>query len=74
MSSDALGSTESKAGSAHIIGLVMALFFAFGFCTVLVDSALCYVWIGSYAAFVWRQTRFERATGPSLDEGFTIQL
>src|SRR6185436_5758389 len=29
-----------KTGSARVIGLVMALFFAFGFCTVLVDSII----------------------------------
>ena len=29
-----------KAGPARVIGLVMALFFAFGFCTVLVDSII----------------------------------
>jgi FHS family L-fucose permease-like MFS transporter len=40
MQSPALASAESKQRSTHIIGLVMALFFAFGFCTVLVDSII----------------------------------
>ena len=31
---------DAKGGSFHIIGLVMALFFAFGFCTVLVDTII----------------------------------
>src|SRR6267142_5588299 len=31
---------DAKGGSTRIIGLVMALFFAFGFCTVLVDSII----------------------------------
>lgn len=31
---------NSKGGTARIIGLVMALFFAFGFCTVLVDTII----------------------------------
>src|SRR5258705_9982358 len=31
---------HGKGGSARVIGLVMALFFAFGFCTVLVDSII----------------------------------
>src|SRR5262247_478937 len=34
------GSLSSERGSARVIGLVMALFFAFGFCTVLVDSII----------------------------------
>src|SRR5262245_42020733 len=29
-----------RGGSARVIGLVMALFFAFGFCTVLVDTII----------------------------------
>src|SRR5258707_3401802 len=33
-------SANRKGGSARIIGLVMALFFAFGFCTVLVDTII----------------------------------
>jgi len=40
MQSSALATVERRQGSAHIIGLVMALFFAFGFCTVLVDSII----------------------------------
>src|SRR3954464_13348155 len=32
--------SNGKAGPARIIGLVMALFFAFGFCTVLVDTII----------------------------------
>ncbi len=36
----ALANADSKGGSARIIGLVMALFFAFGFCTVLVDTII----------------------------------
>jgi MFS transporter, FHS family, L-fucose permease len=35
-----LTNTNSKGGPARIIGLVMALFFAFGFCTVLVDTII----------------------------------
>ena len=31
---------DGKGGSAKVIGLVMALFFAFGFCTVLVDTII----------------------------------
>ena len=31
---------KSEAGPARVIGLVMALFFAFGFCTVLVDTII----------------------------------
>ena len=31
---------KNEAGPARVIGLVMALFFAFGFCTVLVDSII----------------------------------
>src|SRR5215471_11449072 len=31
---------DSKTGQARVIGLVMALFFAFGFCTVLVDTII----------------------------------
>jgi FHS family L-fucose permease-like MFS transporter len=31
---------HGKGGSARVIGLVMALFFAFGFCTVLVDTII----------------------------------
>jgi FHS family L-fucose permease-like MFS transporter len=31
---------DAKAGAARVIGLVMALFFAFGFCTVLVDTII----------------------------------
>ena len=31
---------KNKAGPARVIGLVMALFFAFGFCTVLVDTII----------------------------------
>src|ERR1700752_3770014 len=31
---------KGKSGSARVIGLVMALFFAFGFCTVLGDSII----------------------------------
>jgi FHS family L-fucose permease-like MFS transporter len=31
---------QPKGGSARVIGLVMALFFAFGFCTVLVDTII----------------------------------
>jgi FHS family L-fucose permease-like MFS transporter len=33
-------SAGGKEGQARLIGLVMALFFAFGFCTVLVDSII----------------------------------
>ena len=36
----ALANANSKGGPARIIGLVMALFFAFGFCTVLVDTII----------------------------------
>ena len=38
----ALGTASSGAGRGHarLIGLVMALFFAFGFCTVLVDTLI----------------------------------
>lgn len=35
-----LARPKKNAGPARIIGLVMALFFAFGFCTVLVDSII----------------------------------
>src|SRR5215470_8273866 len=31
---------DAKVGAARVIGLVMALFFAFGFCTVLVDTII----------------------------------
>src|SRR5215475_6227780 len=40
MQDNAVASAESKGGPARIIGLVMALFFAFGFCTVLVDTII----------------------------------
>jgi FHS family L-fucose permease-like MFS transporter len=40
MQLQALANAESKRGPARIIGLVMALFFAFGFCTVLVDTII----------------------------------
>jgi MFS transporter, FHS family, L-fucose permease len=33
-------SADVKGGAARVIGLVMALFFAFGFCTVLVDTII----------------------------------
>ena len=33
-------SADSKGSPARVIGLVMALFFAFGFCTVLVDTII----------------------------------
>src|SRR5579871_2486375 len=33
-------SSTAHPGSARLIGLVMALFFAFGFCTVLVDTII----------------------------------
>ena len=36
----AAGGLSGERGSARVIGLVMALFFAFGFCTVLVDSII----------------------------------
>jgi FHS family L-fucose permease-like MFS transporter len=34
------GSLNREGGPARVIGLVMALFFAFGFCTVLVDTII----------------------------------
>ena len=36
----AAGALSTGRSSARVIGLVMALFFAFGFCTVLVDSII----------------------------------
>jgi FHS family L-fucose permease-like MFS transporter len=36
----AAGALSRERGSMRVIGLVMALFFAFGFCTVLVDSII----------------------------------
>lgn len=40
MQPHARAGAHAKAGTGRVIGLVMALFFAFGFCTVLVDSII----------------------------------
>ncbi len=40
MQRHAPATADGKGGTARVIGLVMALFFAFGFCTVLVDSII----------------------------------
>jgi hypothetical protein len=37
-------SADVKGGAARVTGLVMALFFAFGFCTVLVDTRRTLRW------------------------------
>ena len=40
MQRHAPANADGKGGTVRVIGLVMALFFAFGFCTVLVDSII----------------------------------